>query len=90
MRGTQNCSLLKVGAIGETCGKRWMGSSVSYIVTECAGVAFYINHVENAGEPHSSSRSYVLLVVKINMTRTEKKARKVYKRILAELIKSNE
>ena len=66
------------------------GSSVSYIVTECAGVAFYQNHVENAGEPHSSSRSYVLLVVKINMTRTEKKAHKFYKRVLAELIKSNE
>ena len=64
------------------------GSSVSYIVTECAGVAFYINHVENAGEPHSSSRSYVLLVVKINMTRTEKKARKFYKLILAKLIKA--
>ena len=25
MRGTQNCSWLKVGAIGETCGKRCMG-----------------------------------------------------------------
>ena len=39
------------------------GSSVSYIVTECAGVAFYQNHIEDAGEPHSPSRSYVLLVV---------------------------
>ena len=29
-------------------------------------------------------------VAKINMTRTEKKARKFYKRVLAELIKSNE
>ena len=69
------------------------GSSVSYIVTECAKVAFYQNHVENAGEPHCPSRSYVLLVVlqwllgKINMTRTEKKARKFYKRVLAELRK---
>ena len=67
------------------------GSSVSYIVTECAEVAFYQNHVEYAGEPHSPSRSYVLLgatVAKINMTRTEKKARKFYKRVLAALIKS--
>ena len=63
MRGTQNCSWLKVGAIGETCAKRCMGSFVSYIVTECAVVAFYQNHVENAGEPHSPSCSYVLLVV---------------------------
>ena len=39
------------------------GSFVSYIVTECAGVAFYQNHVENADEPHSPSRGYVLLVV---------------------------
>ena len=29
-------------------------------------------------------------VAKINMTRTDKKARKFYKRVLAELIKSNE
>ena len=36
------------------------GSSVSYIVTECAGVAFYQNHVENAGEPHSPSRSFLV------------------------------
>ena len=64
------------------------GSSVSYIVTECAGVAFYQNHVENAGRPHSPSRSYVLLVVKINITRTEKKARKFYKQVSAVLIKS--
>ena len=34
-------------------------SFVSYIV---AGIAFYQNHVENAGEPHSPSRSYLLLV----------------------------
>ena len=60
------------------------GSFVSYIVTECAGVAFYQKHVETAGEPHSPSRSYVLLVVR----RTEKKARKFYKRVLAELVKS--
>ena len=65
------------------------GTFVSYIVTECAGVAFYQNHVGNAGEPHSPSRSYVLLVAKINMRRTEKKARnKFYKRVLAELVKS--
>ena len=67
------------------------GSSVIYIVTERAGVAFYQNHVENAGESHSPSRSCVLLggatVAKINITRTEKKARKCYKRVLAELIK---
>ena len=31
-------------------------------VRECAGVAFYQNHEENAGEPHSPNRSYVLLV----------------------------
>ena len=65
-------------------------SFVSYIVTECAGVAFYQNHVENEGEPHSQSRSYVLLVVLqwTNMRRTEKKARKFYKLVLAELVKS--
>ena len=39
------------------------GSFVSYIVTECVGVAFYQNHVENAGKPHSPSRYHVLLVV---------------------------
>ena len=45
------------------------------------GVEFYQNHVENAGEPHSPSRRYV-----------EKKTRKFYKRVLAELVKvrSNE
>ena len=79
MRGTQNCSWLKVGAIGETCGKRCMGCFVSYIVTECAGVAFYQNQVENAGEPHSPNRSCTscgATVAKINMRRTEKKAHK--------------
>ena len=39
------------------------GSFVSYIVTECVEVAFYQNHVVNVGEPHSPSRSYVLLAV---------------------------
>ena len=33
------------------------------IVTECAGIVFYQNHVENADEPHSPNRGYVLLVV---------------------------
>ena len=30
-----------------------MGGFVSYIVTECAAVAFYQNNVENACRPHS-------------------------------------
>ena len=39
------------------------GGVVSYIVTECAGAAFYQNHVEKAGKPNSPSRSNILLVV---------------------------
>ena len=61
--GTQNCSWLKVGTIGETCGKRCMREFYNLLVSEWAEVAFYQNHVENAGEPHSPSRSYVLFVV---------------------------
>ena len=87
MRRTHNCSWLTVGAIGEAYGKRCMREFCKLIVTECAGVAFYQNHVENAGEPQSEPQlctSCGVTVAKINMRTTEKKARKVHKRVLAE------
>ena len=90
MRVTQNCSWLKVGAIGETSGERCIWEFVSYVVTECTGVAFYQNYVENAGEPYSPQlcSSNGATVAKINNRRTEEKARTFNKRVSAVLVKS--
>ena len=52
------------------------GSFVSYIVTECAGVAFYQNHVKCGRATQSEPQlctSCGATVAKINMRRAEKK-----------------
>ena len=66
------------------------GSFVSYIVTECAGVAFYQNHVKMR-ESHTvrAAAMYFLWCYsgKDKYEKGREKARKVYKRVLAVLVK---
>ena len=68
------------------------GVFVSYIVTECAGVAFYQKPCRKCGRATQSEpqlcTSCGATVAKINMTMTDEKARKFYKLVLAELVKS--
>ena len=64
------------------------GSSVSYIVTECAGGSILPKPCKKCGRATQSEpqlcTSCGATVAKINMPRTEKKARKFYKRVFAE------
>ena len=94
MRGTQNCSWLKVGAIGETYGKRCMEEFCKLHSYRMRGGSIVPKPRRKCGRATQSEpqlyTSCGATVAKINMTRAEKKACKFYKRVLAELIKSNE
>ena len=92
MRGTQNCSWLKVGAIGETYVKRCTGEFCKLHSYRMRGDSILPKPCRKCGRATQSEpqlcTSCGATVAKINMTRTEKKARKFYKRVLAELIKA--
>ena len=68
------------------------GSFVNYIVTEYAGGSILPKPCRKCGRARQSEpqlcTSCGATVAKINKTRTEKKAHKFYKLVLAELVKS--
>ena len=84
MRGTQNCNWLKVGAIGDTCGKRCMGEFCKLHSYRMRGGSILPKQCRKCGQATQVCTSCGATVVKINMTRTEKKARKFYKLVLAQ------
>ena len=92
MRGTQNCSWLKVGTIGETCGKRCMREFCKLHSYRMRGGSILPKPSRKCGratqpEPQLCT-SCGATMAKINMKTTEKKARKFYKRVLVELVKN--
>ena len=80
MRGTQICRWLKVGAIGETCGKRCMVDFCKPHSYRMRGGSILPKPCRKCGRDTQSEpqlcTSCGATVAKINMRRTEKQARK--------------
>ena len=92
MRGTQNCSWLKVVIICEPCGKQCMGEFCKLHSYRIRVDSILSKPCRKCGRATQSEpqlcTSCGTTVAKINIRRTKKKARTFNKWVLAELVKS--